>query len=162
MKNYIVITLMLLLDVTTTAQAAGPKPSVYVFVQAECPCIYTHKDSFGKLLRQYSGQVNFSVIFVGEKDSQPQMEDLLHQLNWKVNYRKDKNHKLVNTYKPAVSSDCVVTNANGDVVYKGAIDDGIKNMGQIKNFYLSEVIHAVLQGKQSPYSNITGVGCKIM
>lgn len=153
---------MLLLSFTIIAIAAVPKPNVYLFVQAECPCIYTHKDSFSKLLKQFASQVNFEIIFVGEKDTRPEMEELLHQLNWKVKYKKDKGRKLVNTYKPAVSSDCVVINGSGAIVYKGAIDDGIKNMGQIKNFYLSDVINAMLQGKKSPYSNIAGTGCKIM
>lgn len=163
MKKYLIILSALFLSPGGQAEPQGARPPhVYVFVEAGCPCIYTHKDSFGNLLKKYSGKVDFLLVFVGKHDTKTEIDDLLHQLSWKIKYMKDDSRKLVNTFKPHVSSDCVVADEHGKIVYKGAIDDGIKNMGQIKNFYLLEVIHAMLEGKPSPYSNVEGTGCRIM
>lgn len=149
--------------VLAAAFMASMKPPaklhVYLFLQAECPCVYTHKDSFRTLLKKYSGKVDFIAVFEGKNDSRPQMERLLNELEWKMPYKKDDNQRLARLYKPVVSTDCIVTDEKGSVVYRGAIDDGVKNMGMIKNFYLKEVLEALSTHKKAPYSYVAGTGC---
>lgn len=162
MKNtFFISTISISLLLLFTSMKPPAKPCVYLFLQADCPCVYSHKDSFGQLLRKYSNKVDFVVVFEGKNDSRQQIEKLLKNLDWKISYKKDNNQKLVKQLKPKVSTDCVVTDQAGKVIYKGAIDDGVKNMGMIKAFYLKEVIEALLQHKSAPYSNMPGIGCTL-
>jgi hypothetical protein len=144
----------------------GMKPpaklTIYVFLQADCPCVYSHKDSFGLILRKYANSINFQMIFVGKDDTKDKIENLLKQLDWKVVYKKDQGLKLTKQFNPKVSTDCVVLDASNHLLYQGAIDDAIKNMGMIKRFYLKEVIDAALQKKRIPYNNVPGTGCSLM
>lgn len=162
MKKILKIILILMLPTSMFSMKPTPKLNVYVFLQADCPCIYSHKDSFGKLLRQYSAEVNFKLVFEGKEDTKAQMETLVKQLDWKVSCVKDENQQLLKLYKPTVSTDCVVFDARGRVLFRGAIDDGVKNMGMIRNFYLQEVIKAFLLQNPIPYSYAPGTGCTLV
>ncbi len=162
MKPYVRIIIFFALPAILLSMKPAGRPTIYVFLQSDCPCVYSHKDSFGSLLRNYSNKVNFQLIFVGKEDSAPKIEELLKQLDWKVSFKKDSGLQLLKRYQPKVSTDCVVLDKNNRVLYKGAIDDAVKNMGMVKNFYLKNVIDAVLLGKSAPYSNVAGTGCSLM
>lgn len=138
------------------------KASVYLFLQAKCPCIYEHKDTFRKIIRTYGDKANIKAVFVGPQDSPESAQDLLRQLNWDVEYLVDKTHRYVRMYNPSVSTDVVVANGSGNVYYKGAIDDGFKNMGMVKNFFLDRVLKAYIEGNPVPFSGTSGGGCTIM
>jgi hypothetical protein len=162
MKSYLRIVVLLALPALLLSMKPAARPTIYVFLQADCPCVYSHKDSFGSLLRNYSDKVNFQLIFVGKDDDASKIEELLKQLDWKVPFKKDKGLKLVKQYQPKVSTDCVVLDKNHRVLYRGAIDDAVKNMGMIRSFYLKRVLDAVLLEKPVPYSNVPGTGCSLM
>lgn len=161
MKKYLKVIMIWMMPVSMFSMKPTPKLNVYVFLQADCPCIFSHKDSFGKLLRQYSSEVNFQLVFEGKNDSSAEMEKLLEQLDWKVAYMKDEKRRLCKLYKPKVSTDCVVFDTQGRVLYRGAIDDGVRNMGMINTFYLREVIKAFFLQNPMPYSYMPGIGCSL-
>lgn len=162
MKKILIILVAFALPAILLSMKPAPKLNVYLFLQADCPCVYSHKDSFGKLLKQYSDEVNFRIIFEGKDDDKLKIEKLLTQLDWKVSYTKDTDRKLLKQFKPSLSTDCVVFDQQSNVIYRGTIDDGVKNMGMIKYFYLHDVINAFLQKKPIPWSNVPGTGCRIV
>ncbi|MGZ3864265.1 MAG: hypothetical protein ACXVPN_04325 [Bacteroidia bacterium] len=161
MKNLRIFILLVVSGFVLCMKPGAPL-TIYVFLQADCPCVYSHKDSFGSLLKKYSDKVNFQMVFVGKNDTKTKMTELLKQLDWKVSFARDEHLKLTNLYRPKVSTDCIVLDKNHFVIYRGAIDDAVKNMGMVKNFYLKEVIDAALLHKPVPYTNVAGTGCTLM
>lgn len=140
-------------------QAAPGKVKVYLFLQSQCPCIYNHKETFGSLLKNYGDRVSFTAVFVDNKDNDNNIKDLMRNLGWKLPYIKDKQHQLVQQLRPKVSTDCVLVDASGKVLYKGAIDDGPLNMGTVKNFYLKDALDAYFHHIPIKVSNGKGIGC---
>lgn len=135
------------------------KVKVYLFLQSQCPCIYNHKETFGALLKSYSGKVSFVAVFVDSKDNDNGIKDLLKNLGWKLPYIKDKKHQYVQALQPKVSTDCVVVDASGKVLYRGAIDDGPLNMGTVRNFYLKNALDQYFHHMPIKVSNGRGLGC---
>jgi len=143
-------------------QAEPPKKvKVYLFLQSQCPCIYNHKETFGKLIKTYSNQVNFTAVFTDSKESDKDMRHLISDLGWKLPYVKDKDHQLIRRLKPKVSTDCVLVGENGKVLYLGAIDDGPTNMGTVKNFYLKDALDAYLNNQPIKITNAKSIGCSL-
>lgn len=143
-------------------QANPPKKGkVYLFLQTQCPCIYNHKETFGSLLRSYNSKVNFVAVFTGNKETDKDMQQLISDLGWKMPYVKDNDHLLVRQLKPKVSTECVLVDGNGKLLYKGAIDDGPLNMGTVKHFYLKDALEAYLNDLPIVTASANGIGCSL-
>lgn len=135
------------------------KVKVYLFLQSQCPCIYNHKETFGSLLKKYSDKVSFVAVFVDNKDNDNGIKDLMQNLGWKLPYIKDRKHQLVKELQPKVSTDCVLVDSSGKVLYRGAIDDGPLNMGTVRNFYLKNALDAYFNHLPVKVSSGKGIGC---
>jgi hypothetical protein len=159
MKNILIIILALLIPALWGQAASEGKVKVYLFLQSQCPCIYNHKETFGSVLKTYSGKVNFIAVFVDNKDNDNAIKDLMQNLGWKLPYIRDKKRQLVHQLQPKVSTDCVVVDGSGKVLYRGAIDDGPLNMGTVKNFYLKNALDAYFNHTPLKVSSGKGVGC---
>ena len=157
----IIFFLLALITSAIMVEAAPPtgKARVYLFLQSQCPCVYNHKETFGSLLRNYGDKVNFTAVFTDTKDNDKEIQDLIHDLGWKLPYVRDNHHVLIQQLKPNVSTDCVVVDASGKVLYKGAIDDGPMNMGTVKHFYLKDALEAYLNHLPIKVSSAKGLGC---
>jgi hypothetical protein len=159
MKKILIIVLALISSTLMIQAAPVGKVKVYLFLQSQCPCIYNHKETFGSLLKNYGDKVSFTAVFVDSKDNDKDIKDLMQNLGWKLTCIKDKKHQLVHELQPKVSTDCVLVDDSGKVLYKGAIDDGPLNMGTVKNFYLRDALDAYLHHTPIKVSSGKGVGC---
>lgn len=137
------------------------KAKVYLFLQSQCPCIYNHKETFGSLIKAYQSKVSFTAVFTDRKEHDKDIRQLISDLGWNLPYIKDSNHKLLQQLKPKVSTDCVLVDANGKVLYQGAIDDSPLNMGTVKSFYLKDALEAYLNDLPIKVSSAKGIGCSL-
>jgi hypothetical protein len=161
MKKVFFLIAALVCTYMTTQAVTLKKVKVYLFLQSQCPCIYNHKETFGKLLKTYSNKVSFTAVFTGSKETDKDMKQLISDLGWNLPYLKDIDHKLIRRLKPKVSTDCVLVDENGKVLYLGAIDDGPQNMGTVKNFYLKDALEAYLNNQPIKVSSAKSIGCSL-
>lgn len=159
MKKLVLAFITLLSAIGPVAATPAPVIKVYLFIQSQCPCIYNHKETFGSLVKNYRDKVSFIAVFTDAKDSDKKAQELLHDLGWKMPYIKDPGHELIRRWQPAVSTDCVLVDASGKVLYRGAIDDGPRNMGTVNHFYLKDALNACLAHQPVTVSSAKGVGC---
>ncbi|HEX5151554.1 MAG TPA: hypothetical protein VFW07_08890 [Parafilimonas sp.] len=159
MKKVLIIMFALISSTLLVQAAPTGKVKVYLFLQSQCPCIYNHKETFGSLLKNYSDKVSFTAVFVDSKDNDNGIKDLMQNLGWKLPYLKDKKHQLVQKLQPKVSTDCVLVDASGKVLYKGAIDDGPLNMGTVRHFYLKDALDEYFNHKPIKVPSGKGIGC---
>jgi hypothetical protein len=157
----IILFLLILITSAIIVEAAPPtgKVKVYLFLQSQCPCVYNHRETFGSLLKNYGDKVNFTAVFTDNKDNDKEIQDLIHDLGWKLPYVRDSRHVLIQQLKPHVSTDCVMVDVSGNVLYKGAIDDGPMNMGTVKHFYLKDALEEYLNHLPIKVSSAKGLGC---
>ncbi|MBO9201033.1 MULTISPECIES: thioredoxin domain-containing protein [Niastella] len=137
------------------------KAKVYLFLQTQCPCIYNHKETFGSLIKAYQSKVSFTAVFTGRKENDKDIRQLISDLGWDLPYIKDNDHKLLQKWRPKVSTDCVLVDEKGNVLYLGTIDDGPLNMGTVKNFYLKDALEAYLNNLPIKVSSAKGIGCSL-
>lgn len=161
MKKVLFLIAALVCAYMTMQAASVKKVKVYLFLQSQCPCIYNHKETFGKLLKTYSNKVSFTAVFTSSKENDKDMKQLISDLGWDLPYLKDSDHKLIRRLKPRVSTDCVLVDENGKVLYLGAIDDGPQNMGTVKNFYLKDALEAYLNNQPIKVSSAKSIGCSL-
>ena len=161
MKKVLFLIAALVCAYMTMQAAPVKKVKVYLFLQSQCPCIYNHKETFGKLLKTYNSKVSFTAVFTSSKESDKDMKHLISDLGWNLPYLKDSDHKLIRRLKPKVSTDCVLVDENGKVLYLGAIDDGPQNMGTVKNFYLKDALEAYLNNQPIKVSSAKSIGCSL-
>jgi hypothetical protein len=159
MKKVLIMVLVLFCSAHLVQSSPKAKVKVYLFLQSQCPCIYNHKETFGALLKAYSDRVSFIAVFVDKKDNDNRIKDLLKNLGWKLPYIKDKERQLVQELQPKVSTDCVLVDASGKVLYKGAIDDGPLNMGTVRSFYLKNALDQYFNHMPVKVPSGKGVGC---
>jgi hypothetical protein len=138
------------------------KPQVIIFLSAKCPCVYSHKDSFKSLIKNYENQVDFLAVFIGKYGDSEDIHDMLKNLNWGIKYVVDTKNKYIKEYTPKVFTDVVLIDSLNHVIYRGSIDDGVLNSGQIIKFYLKDAIEEYLSKQPIKVKEGKGVGCLII
>ena len=146
---------------TVTAKT-GPKAQVIVFMDAQCPCIFSHRETMSEIIDKYGTQRTIKAIFISQKDNKIDAEYTLSALGWNIPYIIDTARNYVKLYKPKILTECMLISPSGKILYHGAIDDSPQNMGQVKHRYLQNAIEEYLNHSPIPVKFAQGVGCLII
>lgn len=76
-------------------------------------------------------------------------------------YLIDKDHKLADAIGATKTPDVFLFNSNMELVYKGAIDDNMKEPKAVKNPYLTNAISNMVAGKACEPAETKAIGCSI-
>jgi thioredoxin-related protein len=104
--------------------------------------------------------VNSNEAQRGEEDSFEKMVSYHAAQNLRCNYVTDAKSQLANAFGAAYTPQCFLFGVKG-LVYKGAIDDNIKDPTTVTNHYLKDAIQAMLKGKKPPMQETKAIGCTI-
>lgn len=96
----------------------------------------TEEDSFDEMVKYYKGQ------------------------NLKCYYTVDTNSKLANAFGATRTPQCFLFNAKG-LIYKGAIDDNVKDPAAVKSPYLKDALTALSKGTTPAAQETKSIGCTI-
>lgn len=140
----------------------GPKAKVVVFMDAQCPCIFSHRETMSEIIDKYGKKVDIEAIFISKKDNKIDAEYTLNALGWNIPYIVDTARKYVKLYRPKILTECMLISPSGEILYHGAIDDSPQNMGQVKHRYLQNAIGEYLNHNPIPVKFAQGVGCLII
>jgi len=160
MRALIIILLSILsLGATAPNKVSQNKAKVYIFLAAGCPCAYSHQATFGSMIRKYGDKVDFYAVFIDKNDDQEEIDDMMKNLDWKLETILDKDKVLAKQYRPRVTTNCVLVSPSGLLLYKGAVDDSVQNFGQVVNFYLRSALEDYFAGRPVRVETGQGVGC---
>lgn len=146
----------------TSVAGTGPKAQVIVFMDAQCPCIFSHRETMAEIIHKYGKDVDIKAVFVSKKDNKIDAEYTLNALDWNIPYIVDTARKYVKLYKPKILTECMLISPSGKILYDGAIDDSPQNMGQVKHRYLQDAIKEYLNHNPIQVKFAQGVGCLII
>lgn len=96
----------------------------------------------------------------GEEDSFEAMSKYYASQKLKCFYTVDVNSKLANAFGATRTPQCFLFNAKG-LVYKGAIDDNVKDPAAVKESYLKDALNAVLKNTIPAKQETKSIGCTI-
>lgn len=95
-----------------------------------------------------------------EEDSFDEMVKYYGSQNLKCYYAVDANSKLANAFGATRTPQCFLFNDKG-LVYKGAIDDNVKDPTAVKAPYLQDALVALSKGDLPATQETKSIGCTI-
>ena len=95
-----------------------------------------------------------------EEDSFDAMVKYAASQKYTCAYVVDANSKLADAFGATRTPQCFLFNAKG-LVYKGAIDDNVKDATQAKAHYLKDAIEALTKNEMPKMQETKSIGCTI-
>jgi thioredoxin-related protein len=96
-----------------------------------------------------------------EEDSFDAMKNYAKAQGYAWSYVVDKNSNMANAFGATRTPHCFLFDKTGKLVYRGAIDDNIKEPNDAKEHYLKDAVVAVATGKPVKTNSTKSVGCSI-
>jgi thioredoxin-related protein len=96
-----------------------------------------------------------------EEDSFDAMKSYAKAQGYTFSYVVDKNSNLANAFGATRTPHCFLFDKSGKLVYRGAIDDNIKEPNDAKEHYLKDAVTAMATGKAIKNNSTKSVGCSI-
>lgn len=104
--------------------------------------------------------VNSNEAQRNEDDSFDKMVSYYGEQKLKCYYVVDANSKLANAFGAMRTPQCFLFNAKG-LIYKGAIDDNVKDPAAVKEPFLKDALGALLKNSTPAKQETKSVGCTI-
>ena len=121
--------------------------TAYIFVGVTCPATNAYIDRFKQLEQQYGPKgVDFIYLYPNNNDTTDAKLAFHKQKGLTGRLIDDQGAKLARLFKAQRTSELFVTNAQGIVVYHGAVDDS-RDPNGVKQRYLANALDALLQSK---------------
>lgn len=144
----------------------GVRAVVLIFVSIECPICNRYAPEIQRLEKQFSKQgVRFWLVQPAMDESVEQTRRYLSDYGYTFGLLRDPKQSLVRRADARVTPEAVVFNLDGNVVYRGRIDDRHAALGKARpaptRRELSDALEAVLAGRPVEVTNAPPVGCTI-
>jgi hypothetical protein len=104
--------------------------------------------------------VNSNEAQRNEEDSFEEMVKYYNSQNLKCCYAVDEKSQLANAFGAGRTPQCFLFNAKG-LVYRGAIDDNVKDPTLVKSPYLKNALSSVLKDEKPKIQETKSIGCTI-
>ena len=113
-------------------------------------------------------RMKVGMILVNSNEAQRSQEDSFDEMKkyalaqgYDFNYVVDKNSKLADSFGATRTPHCFLFDKKGLLVYRGAIDDNIKDANDAKEHYLIDAVTAIATGSPVKTTSTKSVGCSI-
>lgn len=118
-------------------------------------CAYAQKNNIGVVL------LNSNEKLRGNEDSHEAMKAYAKEQGYKWHYVIDKNHEVADAFGANRTPENFLFNADGKLVYHGAIDDNPNDASAVSRKHLKEAIDELVNGKDISVKTSRSVGCTI-
>jgi thioredoxin-related protein len=142
------------------------KGLLVIFSCNTCPYVHLSEARI-KTYTDFCLQNNIGCVLVnsneaerGEDDSFDEMVKYYGAQNLKCRYCMDEKSSLANAFGAGRTPHCFLFNAKG-LIYKGAIDDNVKDIADVKEHYLKNALQALLKNELPKIQETKSIGCTI-
>jgi thioredoxin-related protein len=132
-----------------------------------CPVVKAYQSRTREVCR-YALDKQIGVILLNSNeasrnngDSYEDMKEYASAQGYKWNYVVDNNSAMANEFGATRTPECFLFNANGKLVYHGAIDDNQNGPDEVTRKHLMVAFDELLAGKDISVKNTRSVGCSI-
>lgn len=95
------------------------------------------------------------------EDSFEAMKSYYKEQNLRCFYSVDEKSLLADAFGAGRTPQCFLFNGEGRLIYKGAIDDNVKDASLVKEAYLKNAITAMLKNEKPAVQETKSIGCTI-
>jgi thioredoxin-related protein len=147
--------------------AKGENGLLVIFSCNTCPYVKLSESRI-KELGGIAKQNKVGMILVNSNEAQRADDDSFDAMKvyartqgYTFSYVLDKNSNLANAFGATRTPHCFLFDKTGKLVYRGAIDDNIKEPNDVKEHYLKDAVVAIASGKAVKTSSTKSIGCSI-
>ncbi|QDW26260.1 redoxin domain-containing protein [Pedobacter sp. KBS0701] len=152
-----------LINVKSKATVALKKNTAFVFISPECPLCKNYILVLNDLCKKYP-QVNIVGIVPGKSYTLQDIKQFAEKYNAGFDIYLDKNKIFTKILKAKVTPETVVIDKNGNVRYRGLIDNWQAKLGVkrkvITDHYLDDALHGINTATYK-YLETIPLGCLI-
>lgn len=156
----------LLMSLNSVAQGTAEMPKVYVFLAEECPISIYMSNPLASIQKEFTGQVKFYAVFPNLKSNWQSAKNFLE--NQKLEDFEpiiDRDHTLTARFGAEVTPEAVILNKEGEVVYRGRINDAYERPGKMRHIVRHNDLQIAIQRTVSSQQISTpwpkAIGCFI-
>jgi len=140
------------------------KVRVFVFLSTECPIARSYTPELNRLSAEFAPR-GVELFGVWSDATVTRAAAAQHFAEFKAKFPvlHDASGVLAEMLKPTLVPEVFVLNAEGQTVYRGAIDNAWESIGRrranVEQRFLVDALNAVLAGRKPPVANVDAVGC---
>lgn len=145
----------------------GEAGLVVIFSCNTCPWVHAWEDRYVTLADAYIPK-GFGVIAINSNEAYRNRGDNLDDMTtharangYNFTYALDEGARLATEFGASRTPHVFVFDAEGTLVYRGAIDDNARQPEQVENEYLSDALSALLAGETIVQNSTKALGCTI-
>lgn len=144
----------------------GEKGTLVIFSCNTCPYVKLSESRLTEVALQ-AKRSGIGVILINSNEAQRDADDSFDAMKkyaaeqkYDFPYVIDKNSEVADAFGATRTPHVFLFDKKG-LVYKGAIDDNIKDAAAAKEHYLRDAITAVMMGKEVKTNSTKSIGCTI-
>ncbi len=142
------------------------KGLLVIFSCNTCPFVNLSESRIKEAIEQ-TGKNNIGIILINSNEAQRNDEDSFDEMKkyateqgYTCNYVVDKNSEIADAFGATRTPHCFLFDKKG-LVYRGAIDDNVKDPADVTEHYLRDAIDAVGKGSVVNKNSTKSIGCGI-
>lgn len=142
------------------------KGLLVIFSCNTCPYVKLSESRI-KELTDLSTKQGIGCIIINSNEAQRAEDDSFDEMvkyaasqKFTCPYTVDANSKLADAFGATRTPQCFLFDGKG-LIYKGAIDDNVKDPAAAKTHYLKDAIEALLKGETPKLQETKSIGCTI-
>lgn len=145
-------------------QSAGPRPAVLVFLHPDCPISNQYLTELNRLAASWKERpIDIYGVVSDSRIHRDRAQRYAREYSIQFPVLFDQSGELATRLAPARVPEAFVVDEQGQVVYRGRIDDQWAEVGrrrtQVTRRDLSDAVEAVLAGRSVALAKTEAVGC---
>lgn len=151
----------------TLKELMGKKGLLVIFSCNHCPWVKAWQTRMVALGNEYS-QKGVGVVAVNSNDVSAYPDDDMDHMvaqakehGYRFPYVMDATSEVARAFGATRTPEAFLFDAQGKLVYHGAIDDNAEKPQEVKKTYLADALAAVVAGKPVPVAETKALGCSI-
>ncbi len=151
----------------SVADVQGEQGTLVVFSCNACPWVKAWEDRIAELGNTYKKK-GVGVLVINSNDPAKNAEDGYDVMQtralekgFRFPYVVDESSDVARAFGATRTPEAFLFDADGKLVYHGAIDDNAKEPDMVKEKYLRDALEAVVNGHEVPVAETKALGCGI-
>lgn len=139
--------------------------SLLVFLSPDCPLCKNYSLVLNELQQEFKSKINIYGVVPGITYSNDEVKKYINDYKIAFPIMVDPQKEFTSMVKATVTPEVVLVNKDGNIVYRGAIDDWVEELGRKKikpeQHFLKEAINQYLQNMPVAIKQTVAKGCWI-
>jgi len=154
-------------SMVSIADASGEKGTLVIFTCNHCPYVKAWESRIDELGNTYLAK-GVGVVAVNSNDPQVQAEDSFEAMQQRAEekgrkypYVVDATSDVARAFGATKTPEAFLFDAQGELVYRGTIDDNVKDPEAVTKTWLADALEAVVVGDTPSPQTTKALGCSI-